>query len=197
MSKTRTLVVLCGVLVAALVLSEGSTDAQPGRPKAELTPVVEQPEIQPGRAVTVELRVELPEGIHVQSDEPRDPLLIPTVLTLTPPEGVTVEEIIYPPSTDFVQAGQTEPLAVFGHEFTVEVRLALDADVSPGEIVVPGRFRYQACDDTVCFPPARADVEWRLQVVPREEVHDQRRHQLPARKARASWTIAASSAPRH
>ena len=167
MSKTGTIVVLGGFLVTALVLSEGSTDAQLGRPKAALTPVVEQQAIQPGRAVTVELRVELLEDIHVQSDKPRDPLLIPTVLTLTPPVGVTVEEITYPPSTDFVQAGLAEPLAVFGHEFTVEVRLALDADVSPGEIIVPGRFRYQACNDTVCFPPARADVEWRLYVVSR------------------------------
>ena len=167
MVSTRTIVVLCGVLGAALVLSAGSADAQLDRPTAELTPVVEQQAIQAGRTVTVELRVELPEDIHVQSDEPRDPFLIATVLTLTPPEGVMVAEIIYPPSTDFVQAGAREPLAVFEHEFTVEVRLALDADVSPGEIVVPGLFRYQACDDTVCFPPARADVEWRLQVVSR------------------------------
>ena len=108
-------------------------------------------------------RTSFPEqGTH---SEPRDPLLIPTVLSLTPPAGVTVEEISYPPATDFVQDGQAEPLAVFEHEFTIDVRLAVGADVSPGDVVVPGRLRYQACDDTVCCPPARADVEWRLQVV--------------------------------
>lgn len=164
MPTTRTLIALIGSLAAALVLSWVSTHAQLQKPVAELTPVVEQQAIQPGQTVMVELRVELPEDIHVQSDEPRDPFLIPTILTFTPPEGVIVEEITYPPSTDFVQVGQDEPLAVFEHEFTIEVQLALDADVSPGELVVPGRFRYQACDDAVCFAPATADVEWHLHV---------------------------------
>ena len=164
MPTTRTLIALIGSLAAALVLSWVSTRAQLQKPVAELTPVVEQQAIQPGQTVMVELRVELPEDIHVQSDEPRDPFLIPTILTFTPPEGVIVEEITYPPSTDFVQVGQDEPLAVFEHEFTIEVQLALDADVSPGELVVPGRFRYQACDDAVCFAPATADVEWHLHV---------------------------------
>ena len=77
-----------------------------------------------------------------------------------------MEKITYPESTDFLLAGQEEPLAVFEHEFTIKVRLALDADVSSGEIVVPGSFLYQACDDRVCFAPVTAAVEWRMHVEP-------------------------------
>ena len=168
MPKTRTVVVPLGFLVAGLGLSAVSTSAQFRQPIAELTPAVPQQAIQPGQTVTVELRVELPENIHVQSDKPRDPYVIPTVLTFTLPEGVTVEEITYPASTDFLLAGWKEPLAVFEHEFTIEVRLALDADVSPGEMVVPGSLLYQACDDTVCFAPATAAVEWHMDVEPAE-----------------------------
>ena len=168
MHKTRTVVVPLGFLVAGLGLSAVSTSAQFRRAVAQLTPTVQQQAIQPGQTVTVELRVELPENIHVQSDKPRDPYVIPTLLTFTLPEGVTVEEITYPASTDFLLAGQKEPLAVFGHEFTIEVRLALDADVSPGEMVVSGSLRYQACDDTVCFAPATAAVEWHMHVEPAE-----------------------------
>ncbi len=168
MPKTRTVVVPLGFLVAGLGLSGVSTSAQFRQPIAELTPVVQQQAIQPGQTVKVELGVELPEDIHVQSDEPRDAFVIPTVLTFTLPEGVTVEEITYPASTDFLLAGWKEPLAVFEHEFTIEVRLALDADVSPGEMVVPGSFQYQACDDKVCFAPATEDVEWRMLVGPAE-----------------------------
>ncbi len=164
MPKTRTVVVPLGFLIAGLALSGVSTSAQFRRPTAELTPTVQKQAIQPGQTMTVELRVELPEDIHVQSDKPRDPYVIPTLLTFTLPEGVTVEEITYPASTDFLLAGWKEPLAVFEHEFTIEVRLALDADVSPGDMVVPGSFLYQACDDTVCFPPATAAVEWHIHV---------------------------------
>ena len=42
----------------------------------------------------VTLKVTLPAGFHVQSDAPLDPALVPTALTLTPPAGVTVEELI-------------------------------------------------------------------------------------------------------
>ncbi len=166
MPKTRSVVVPLGFLVAALGLSGVSTSAQFRQPMVELTPAVQEQAIQPGQTVTVELRVELPENIHVQSDKPRDPYVIPTLLTLTLPEGVTVEEITYPASTDFLLTGWKEPLAVFEHEFTIEVRLALAADVSPGEMVVPGSLLYQACDDRVCFAPATAAVEWRVRVEP-------------------------------
>ena len=168
MSKTRTVVLPIGFLVAGFGLSPVSTSAQFRQPTAELTPTVEQQATQPGQTVTLLLGVELPENIHVQSDKPPDPFVIPTLLTFTLPEGVTVEEITYPESTDFFLAGQEEPLAVFEHEFTIAVRLALDTDVSPGDIVVHGRLRYQACDDRVCFAPATAAVEWHMQVEPRE-----------------------------
>ena len=161
-------VVPLGFLVVGLGLSGVATSAQFRQPMVELTPAVQKQAIQPGQTVTVELRVELPETIHVQSDKPRDPYVIPTLLTLTLPEGVTVEEITYPESTDFLLAGWKEPLQVFEHEFTIAVRLALDADVSPGEMVVPGSLRYQACDDTVCFAPASATVEWHMHVEPAE-----------------------------
>lgn len=167
MPQTRAAVVFLGLLVG-LGLSGVPTHAQFRQPKAELTPLVQGPAIQPGQTVTVELGVELPEGIHVQSDQPRDPYVIPTVLTLTLPEGVVVEEITYPASSDFLLEGWDEPLAVFDHEFTIEVRLVLGADVPQGELVVPGSLLYQSCDDKVCFPPATAAVEWHLFVEPAE-----------------------------
>ena len=168
MPKTRTVVVPLGFLVAGLGLSGVSTSAQFRQPTAELTPTVAQQAIQPGQTVTLVLRVELPENIHVQSDKPRDRFVIPTLLTFTLPEGVTVEEITYPESTDFLLEGWDEALTVFEHEFTIAVRLALDADVSPGDLVVAGSLLYQACDDRVCFAPATAAVEWRMHVEPAE-----------------------------
>lgn len=164
MPKNRVVVAPLCFLVTSLSLSGVSASAQLRQPTAELTPTVEQRTTQPGQTVTLVLRVELPENIHVQSDEPRDRFVIPTLLTVTPPEGVALEEITYPEATDFLLEGQEEPLAVFGHEFTIDVRLALEEDLSPGEIVVPGSLLYQACDDRVCFVPATAAVEWHVDV---------------------------------
>jgi hypothetical protein len=151
--KICAVVVRLCVLVAAFSLSAISASAQFRQPTAELRPTIEQRVIRPGQT-----------DIHVQSDKPRDPYVIPTLLSFTLPEGLTVEEITYPESTDFLLENWDEPLAVFDHEFTIEVRLALDADLAPGEVVVPGSFLYQACDDRICFPPKTAAVEWRMDI---------------------------------
>ena len=153
-------------LVAVFTLNAVSASAQFRQPTAQLTPTIEQGIVRPGQTVILLLEVELPEDIHVQSDEPRDPYVIPTLLSFTLSEGFTVDEIIYPESIDFLLEDWDEPLAVFDHEFTIEVQLAVDADLSPGEVVVPGSFLYQACDDRICFPPRSAAVEWRIVVEP-------------------------------
>ena len=44
-----------------------------------------------GSTARVALRVSLPEGFHIQSNQPRDPTLIPTVLSVEPPPGVRTD----------------------------------------------------------------------------------------------------------
>jgi hypothetical protein len=55
---------------------------------------------------------------------------------------------------------------VFEKTFTVTATLALAASVKPGELILPGRFEYQACDDKVCYRPVKTDVTWALTVAP-------------------------------
>jgi DsbC/DsbD-like thiol-disulfide interchange protein len=148
-----------------LVAGAASTShAQLRRPKAELTPAVEG-DVRAGGSVNATLKVVLPETVHVQSNKPRDPLFIPTVLTIEPPAGVTAGKIVYPVASDLKQEGQKQPLAVYGHEFTVSVTLTVAKGQAPGDVVMPATFRYQACDEAVCYPPAKADVQWTLHVV--------------------------------
>ena len=73
------------------------------------------------------------------------------------PAGVTVEELVFPPSTDLKQAGQDQPLAVFEREFAIGVRVAVAANAPAGDLVVPAHLRYQACDANLCYPPSNAD----------------------------------------
>ncbi|MFN2444908.1 MAG: protein-disulfide reductase DsbD family protein [Vicinamibacterales bacterium] len=156
-------------LFVATVLMVGTAltlvEAQ-GRPRATITPFVETDAVHPASPVRVALTVALPEGLHVQSDQPRDPSLIPTVLMIEPPAGVGVKQLVFPHPTDFAQEGQAEPLAVFEHEFVVGAELEIGDSVPTGDLVIPARLRYQACDDKVCFQPTTATTEWALRVVP-------------------------------
>ena len=139
-----------------------------GRPSINVTPVVESDGVHAGTNVKLALRVSLPDGIHVQSDKPRDPMLIATRLTVEPTAGISTSEIVYPPATDFAQKGQTTPLAVFDQQFVVGIAVAVAGDAAPGVVQLPVRLRYQACDATTCYAPARQDATFALRVVPQQ-----------------------------
>ena len=158
----KLLLVLLTVIVGAAALS-----AQIKRPQATVTPIVERPAAAAGSPVRLALKVSLPESLHTQSNKPLDPTLIPTVLTIDAPAGVTVDEIVYPPAIELKQQGLEQPLAVFEHEFVVGAQVTL----GPGRArratsSLPGRLRYQACNDMMCFPPVTVEFAWSLRVVP-------------------------------
>jgi thioredoxin:protein disulfide reductase len=154
------------LVLACIVLGTVGGQAQLTRPKAEVNPLVEGP-ARAGAPVRVALKVTLPEGLHTQSNKPRDRILIPTTLTIDAPAGVTVDEIVWPPSMDLRQAGQDQPLAVFEREFLIGVQLSLATSaIAPGELTVPAKLRYQACDANLCYSPATVEVQWVIHVVP-------------------------------
>ena len=159
----RAVVFLC-VLPALCVLVARPTEAQPQRPKADVRPLVERAGARPGETIKAALRISLPEGLHTQSNKPRDPLLIPTELTVDAPAGITVKEIVWPTSTDLKQAGQDQPLAVFEQTFAIGVQLDLAASLPPGAVAVPLHLRYQACDANLCYAPSTASAKWTFNV---------------------------------
>ena len=136
--------------------------AQPPSPIA-VTTVTEAAGAHAGSRYRMAVQARLDAGFHVNSNEPLDDGLIPTELSLDPPDGIRLESIAWPESFLFDVGG--EPLAVFGEEFVIGAGLALDPDLALGEYVVTGSLRYQACDDTICYFPTTADLEFHLAVV--------------------------------
>ncbi len=154
------------VMALAWLGVAGAANAQLRGVKADIAPIVEADGANAGANARAALQVTLPEGFHVQSNKPRDPLLIPTELTIDAPAGVSVAEVVFPTPVDLKQIGADQPLAVFERSFAIGVRLTIAANVAAGNLVVPARLRYQACDATTCFAPTTAGAEWTLRVVP-------------------------------
>lgn len=141
--------------------------AQPGPPlTAKLTPLAETSALRAGTSVRLAMRVVLSPDLHVQSNTPSDATYIPTVLTVDPPAGMTVDELVYPAAQALKQYGLPEPLSVYGHDFVIGVRVTLAPTIEPGTVVISARLRYQACDDRVCYRPITAAEPWVVQVVP-------------------------------
>ena len=151
-----------------ITVAMGGGDAQAqlmGPPAADVAPLLAAEAVQQGSIMRAAIRVTLPEGLHTNANQPRDPSLIPIVLSVDAPSGVSVEEIVYPEPTDLAQEGVEELLAVYEQEFLIGVQLRVAGDVPPGSIEVPASLRYQACDERVCYIPATVPTAWTFAVV--------------------------------
>ncbi len=157
-----------GLVLAAALLALVATDAaaQLRRVAVTIDTLVASDGVPAGSTVRAALQVTLPEGLHVQSNKPRDPALIPTELVLEAPTGIRGVEVVFPKAVDFPQEGLPEPLLVFDRQFTIGVVMEVAAGLAPGAHAVPFTLRYQACDDKVCFAPSSAKGEWTVDVVP-------------------------------
>lgn len=144
-------------------------DAQPGRISMELTTVAEADATAAGAIHRIAVDATLQpqgSGLHVNSNEPLEDFLIPTILTLEPPDGISLEGLAWPKPVMLEQQGAEKPLAVFEEEFVIGAAFALADDLAPGQYTVPGRLRYQACDERMCYIPTSALLEFQLTVTP-------------------------------
>ena len=141
-----------------------AVSAEQGPPVINVTPFAESESARPGTTVRLALRIAVPPGIHIQSDRPRDPSLIPAVLSIDAPSGVKFTDVVFPKSTEFRVAGFDDLLDVFEGEIVVGARLTIEKDARAGMLILPARFRYQACNENTCFAPTKVDTSWTLQI---------------------------------
>jgi thioredoxin:protein disulfide reductase len=135
------------------------------QPRLTPTPLAERATARPGSTIHLALQVPIPEGLHVQSNKPHESLYIPATVTFEAVPGVKVTEVVFPKSIDIPFPGVSGlPLAVYEHELVIGVTAELSSDLGPGQITLPGTFRYQMCNESSCFAPARVPVSWTIAV---------------------------------
>ena len=111
--------------------------------------------IQRGATATETLKVSVTPGFHVNNDKPKDEFVIPLKLTWdTGP--LEAESIQYPKPEEIRVGGET--LTVFTGAFDINTHFRTTAQASPGEVIMHGRLRYQACNNQMCFRPATAEI---------------------------------------
>ena len=99
---------------------------------------------------SVILNFRIRDGLHINAHKPRSPYLIPTSLTLDPPAGMHIAHIKYPQATEYhFSFAPKDALLVYTGEMPIEVHIQAKA----GTYSVPGKLRYQACDNQMCNPP--------------------------------------------
>lgn len=118
-----------------------------------------QPETIPvkrGASAVENLRVEVLNGFHVNSDKPKDEFLIPLRLTWT--GGPLEAKSITYPKPEEVKVG-ADLLNVFTGAFEIKTEFYSPATAPSGSSSMTGKLRYQACNSSMCFRPATIDIK--------------------------------------
>jgi len=134
------------------------------------SPVVMAPignvQVRAGGSKSLSLDFRVGSEYHINSHTPKSPLLIPTVLKLTPPAQVTLADMKYPSGQDMsFPFSPDEKLSVYSGDFSIETVIKAPAGTALGSYPVRGELRFQACDHSACYPPRSIPVQFQVTVV--------------------------------
>lgn len=115
----------------------------------------EQISVPARKDTVVDLHFKINPGMHINSHLPREKSLIPTQLIVAEPEGLKIGPVDFPPGVDYALAAMPDDkLSVYTGEFVLHAHI----NAQPGDHLLEGVLRYQACDANSCYPPRKAPV---------------------------------------
>ena len=120
--------------------------------------------VKKGRIVRASVVMDIPSGLHVQSNKPLDKFLVPTKLDVETPSGMQVGPISYPRAVMRNLKFSKKSVAVYEGRATLRFNITVPANYSGGSAEIKGKLRFQACNDESCFPPATREVKMWLNV---------------------------------
>lgn len=113
--------------------------------------------------------LEIPGGLHVNSNRPLGKYTIPTVLRVEAPRGFRVGPVAYPRARvrafRFGEGAPEERLSVYEGRAVMRFNVSVPAGAEQGLREMRLTLRYQSCSDTVCFPPATRELRLPIAVV--------------------------------
>src|SRR5215208_6246443 len=120
--------------------------------------------VKKGRTVRATVVMDIPSGLHVQSNKPLDKFLVPTKLDIETPSGIKVGPVSYPRALMRKLKFSKGTVAVYEGRSAVRFNVTVPANYSGGSGEIKGKLRFQACNDEACFPPVTREVKMWLNV---------------------------------
>src|SRR3984893_9240833 len=156
------------LLASALFLISAWAGAQddlgPQVPAVKMAPAPVVTAVQ-GKPATVPLSFRVACEDHINSNPPKSEFLIPTVLMVEATTDIVIGKTTYPEGRDMSFAfAPDEKLNVYTGDFNVDVLVRPLTSVQPGKYVVRGTLKYQACDNSACYPPKKLPVSFDVRI---------------------------------
>ncbi len=118
-----------------------------------------------GKPFTLRIQLTIQSDFHINSDHPKDKYLIPTRITMKNTSDFSFGPAKFPPSVERKFEFSPEELSVFEGEFEVTVQGLSRQEGALGHKIIMGSVRYQACDQSTCYPPRTVAFEAPVDIV--------------------------------
>jgi peroxiredoxin len=134
-------------------------------PQLKLTYSASDSVLAPGRRATLILDIELKPKMHIYAPGVQSSY-IPIEWTMPDAKPWTVQAPAFPPSKRLRLEAIEEVAPVYEGKLRIVRDVALDPKAPAGAAALEGTFRYQACDDRMCYIPKSIPLKWTFQVTP-------------------------------
>jgi thioredoxin:protein disulfide reductase len=164
MIKHSTVRVLSLIVILLLPVTFYSNPAPQSSADVNISGSIAPDKIKKGRTVRANVVMDIPSGLHVQSNKPLDKFLVATKLEVETPSGMKVGPVAYPRALMRKLKFSKGMVAVYEGRSTLRFNVTVPANYSGGSGEIKGKLRFQACNDESCFPPVTREVKMWLNV---------------------------------
>jgi thioredoxin:protein disulfide reductase len=145
------------LLVAVVYLSVTAV-AQTSASVVKAEPGESVYKIKRGEAAKIEVKLDIEDGFHINSNRPSDKNLIATALKIERVAGLSTTPVIYPRAKMQKFEFSEKPLAVFEGRATLRFTARPLAALQPGSHTIKAKLTVQACNNEKCLRPSTFDV---------------------------------------
>jgi len=159
--------------VAIFTVATSLAPAQPPIPTSQLpSPLTSPPSVQaharwaasavhPGGHTAVAVVLDIPDPLHINSNQPADPTLIPTQVQITNPSPqITVHPTQYPPTTSLtlIPSDPSTSINVYAGQAVVYLPISTSQTIHPGSYPLTVTVSWQACENEICYAPSQTQL---------------------------------------
>ena len=114
--------------------------------------------VKRGTTSSGNIALEIPAGLHVNSNKPSSEYLIPTVVKLTG-KGIKIGTVKYPLGADRTFKFSSKSLNVYEGTVKFPFKITVPRSFKGKSITIDAKVEYQACTEEVCYPPKSEDIK--------------------------------------
>ena len=126
--------------------------------------------IPAGGEFQIAVIVDIEAGFHINSNKPLEEAYKATLVSYQLTDGVSFGKVYYPEGEIKKFEFAISDLSIYEHQITIITEVELSDQLNPGKITLEGYLDYQACNDKICYLPAREEFEISIELVGKNEI---------------------------